>query len=193
MIIVPCAHGLDRVVGYSTGPRSVGVHVSDIYNDLFQRLDPKRYTDTPLDRSRLEAGLSFEDLLEEALTRRLSSFRPGEIEVEGVAGSPDLLIPEPNGEVRVGEIKCTWMSCKEMPVEEATSLPPKFEKWVVQTKAYCYMCETPLARLLVYFVNGDYAPPAPRLLAWDVEFTAQELRENWRMLLTHGRVMGLLR
>lgn len=170
------------------------MHVSDIYNDLYKRLQPQRYTDGPLDRNRLEAGLAWEQMLEEGLKKRVGEFcgRPGElISPEGIKCSPDLVLF--NGSLKVGEIKLTWMSMKEMPVERATSLPPKFEKWAVQCMAYAHLLDTNKARLIAFFVNGDYNKHrTPTLRAWDIEFTARELRENWELLIRHARVMGVL-
>ena len=189
MKITPVPHGLD--LGISHALRSGGLHMSDIYNDLFQELEPKRYKrDEAPDPLRIEAGLALEQTLEQGLKQRLGN-RPGEfITTDGVVYSPDLLIF--NGETRLGEIKLTWMSSREVPRETAAGFPPKFDKYFVQMKAYCHHLETPYARLLAYFVNGDYRPPRPELLAWDITFTAQELRDNYQMLLNHARNRGML-
>ena len=51
MKITPVDHGLQNLVGKSMGPRSKGLHMSDIYGSLFQELEPKRYAhkaDSPL-------------------------------------------------------------------------------------------------------------------------------------------------
>lgn len=194
MIITPVAHGLDDVLGVSTGYRSPGLHMSAIYNDLFQDLEPKRFTrGTKPDPLRLEAGLMFEDLLEEGLKKRLGGGdRVGEFTTEeGIIYSPDLIIFDAQRQ-RLGEIKLTWMSSKEVPREAATRFPPKFDKYIVQMKAYSYHLDLDCARLLAFFVNGNYAPPKPELLAWDIEFTRRELKENWQMLLNHARSKKML-
>lgn len=192
MIIEPCPHGLEEL-GISTLPRTPGLHISEIYGDLYQRLEPTRYKGGEPDPLHLEAGLAWEQMLEEGLKRRLSANRPGElISPEGIYLSPDLIIA--NCAVRVGEIKLTWMSCREMPLERTTHMPEKFSKWFVQMMAYCHILETPYARLIGFFVNGDYprGAPRPRLLAWDLQFTSRELTDNWRMLMNHAKVMGVL-
>lgn len=192
MHIVPVQHGLEDLLGKSVGHRSPGLHMSDIYNDLFKALEPKRYRGGAPDPLYLEAGLAFEDMIEEGLKRRLSGGeRPGEFTTEeGIIFSPDLIIF--NGETRLGEIKLTWMSTKEVPVEAANSFPPRFEKYFVQMKAYCYHLQLGHARLICFFVNGSYRPPKPELRAWDIEFTSRELRENWSMLLNHARARRML-
>ena len=192
MIITPVKHGLEDIVGVSTGYRSSGLHMSTIYNDLFQDLEPKRFVrGTAPDPLRLEAGLAFEDMLEEGLKKRLAGERPGEFTTaEGIIFTPDLLIF--NGTTRLGEIKLTWMSSKEVPRDAARGFPPKFDKWLCQMKAYSYHLELDHARLLAFFVNGNYRPPRPELLAWDITFTARELKENWQMLLLHAKHKRML-
>lgn len=171
--------------------RSPGLHISAIYTDLYQDLEPKRYTrGTAPDVNRMGLGFALEAGLEEGLKKHLAS-RPGEFRTpEGIAFSPDLLIT--NGIVRVGEIKLTWMSSRDVPREPGTSFPPKFSKWFVQMKAYCHHLETPYARLYAFFVNGNYREHTPEFLSWDVEFSSGELHENWAMLLNHARAKGML-
>ena len=194
MIITPCPHGLEDVLGKSVGYRTPGVHVSALYGALYKRLDPKRFTGDMPDPVRLEAGLSFENVVEDELRRRLSAFRPGEIvSPEGIIMSPDLIVF--NGSVRTGEIKLTWMSSREMPMERANGVPPQFQHWITQIMSYAHILENPLAKLIGYFVNGTYprGAPAPQILAWELEFTARELRDNWTMLTKFGHEIGLLR
>jgi|AP59_1055472.scaffolds.fasta_scaffold133050_1 hypothetical protein len=167
--------------------------MSDIYGSLYKALEPKRYNQRLAESTRdayQAAGLSFEEMLEEGLRNRLAS-KPGElVSEEGIICTPDLVVF--NGETRVGEIKLTWMSSREVPRDVANSFPPKFDKYFTQIMAYCHVLETPHARLLAFFVNGDYKPPVPELLAWDIEFSRQELDENWSMLLNHAKAEGML-
>jgi len=164
--------------------------MSDIYNDLFQELEPKRYVaGSNPDPLRLEAG----QLLESALKQRLQAvlmgdLAPGElVEPEhGIIFSPDLILY--NAKVRVGEVKLSWLSMREMPIEETNGLPPKFDKYIAQMESYCHCLETPYARLYMFGVNGDYKRPyQPKLQAWDIEFSARELHENWEAMINHAR------
>jgi hypothetical protein len=208
MKITPIKHGLEDLIGKS-GPRTPGVHMSALYGDLYQDLEPTRYVrgGTP-DPLRLEAGLAFEQFLEDALrVRLLQGERPPEFThtepgiVEPILFNPDLIIF--NGATRVGEIKLTWMSSREMPREEANNFPDKVGKWITQMQSYCYCLETNEARLIGFFVNGDWQLTrkggawsetkfAPELLAWNVTFTSRELRDNWSMLRNHGFDKGLI-
>ena len=175
--------------------------MSDIYNSYYQDAEPDRFIkgSTP-DSLRLELGLSLEQMLEQALRERLTvdSGRPGEfIEPEhGIIFSPDLIIF--NHVMRVGEIKLTWMSSREVPREECVSnaFPQKFNKYISQMVLYCRCLETPYSSRLAFFVNGDYsfmrkggrksAPAGPELLAWDFEFTRREMDEEWDTMMAHG-------
>jgi hypothetical protein len=167
----------------------------------------------------VEPGLIFESMLEEGLQRRLGSLetieRPGEFHhadiYEGVPFTihynPDLFIF--NGQFRVGEIKCTWMHSKikhdEYELFKAgdrdaagkirdTLLDPKYDKYLTQMKLYMKMLQTLYGRLYIFFVNGTGQPPfPPQLLAWDIEFTQDELDANYRMLINHGFSKGMLR
>lgn len=200
-------------LGGSAAGRSPGLHMSDIYNDYFQEREPKRYDKSkPMDLVRVEAGLVFENILEEGLAARfgflLGGERPGEFTTEeGIHYTPDLIVFDGRGTV-LGEIKLTWMSAFECPIDprqsqrtglpsnwdgrSSATFPSKFDKYFVQMKAYCYHLRTPHARLIIYFVNGNYRPPAPCLLAWDFEFTRIELVENWQMLRNHAHHKGML-
>lgn len=177
--------------------RGKGLHASDIYNDLFADLEPKRFDkSTPMNPLKLELGMILEDTLEDALRERLLGERPGEfVSNEGIIYSPDSLIF--TDVTRLGETKLTWMSSREMPREEMRNggFPPKFDKWLCQIKFYCRCLETPYARLLSCFVNGGYEhyrSGQPELLGWDICFTARELKENADMLLQHAKHKRLL-
>lgn len=181
-------------IGSSSGVRAEGVHASDIYSDLYQDLEPERYHRDGLPPpTLLETGLIFETLLEEGLKRRLvESGEPGDIARPGefthtdvyqgtpitIHYNPDLFIF--NGQFRLGEIKATWMSPK------GGITDPKFDKWFTQIKFYCWCVKTRYARLYVFFVNGSWKPIKPTFLAWDMEFTHDELESNYGMLINHA-------
>lgn len=195
MIITPCKeHGLEDLIGKSTGERTHHrIHMSDIYGRYFDVIKPRKFNEKITEAKDLymEAGLSFETVLEDAIKARLSGQRPGELVTEeGIYYSPDLILY--NHVTRLGEIKVTWMSNTEVPREPSNGWPPKFDKYFVQMMAYCYHLETPYARLYAFFVNGDYRPPRPELLAFDIEFTKRELDENWRKLLNVARTEGMI-
>lgn len=159
--------------------RSTGLHMSDLYSDLYQRLEPQRFNkSTPLDPVRLAAGLAFEKALESALVRelgpQLGGERPGEfiVYVNGtsLAFTPDLIITDASGWM-LGEIKCTWMSCSECPLSramiDAAGLSPASVNWdgldpdvAFPAKFDKYFCPVPntpvLSADLRYRAVGDY-------------------------------------
>src|SRR5665213_2058861 len=123
------SHGLTEVLAKSTAPRSPGLHVSEIYNRFYQKLEPKRYQANSVPNPvKLAMGLAWESHLERCfLASGLQVERPPEFTTrEGIAFSPDLLMV--NGHDRIGEIKLTWMSSR------ASIDDPKFGKWLTQCK-----------------------------------------------------------
>lgn len=198
MKITPVKHGLEDLIGKSTMVRGEGLHVSTIYNDLYQDLEPTRYRrGTVPDPLRLEAGLAFESFLEDALRQRLlpgerpSEFTHHEPGIDTpIFFNPDLILF--NGITRIGEIKLTWLSTRDAPREPANAFPPKWSKYTCQMMAYCHMLETPYAKLIGYFVNGPYTDMAPELLAWEVDFTARELQDNWDTLISQARLKRMI-
>ena len=187
MLITPAPHGLDLLV--SDLVRSPGLHMSTIYGKLFQELEPKRYRGeieqaNPL---LLALGTAWERHLEFILGQNgLQVVRPGELQsADGrIAYSPDGI-----WEDRLIEYKLSSMGSKDLPHEPCTKLPPKFDKYVCQMASYCYHLGTPKARL--YFCS-IYRPHDPELVVYDIEFSARELHDNWRMMSNYAKSKGLL-
>jgi hypothetical protein len=166
--------------------------MSAIYNDLYAQLEPERFggTDGP-DLLKMELGTTLELGLEESLKRRWHASRPGEFTTsEGIIYSPDFIMFA--DKTILGETKLTWQSSRAWPDSPCTMPPPRFSKWFCQIMAYARNLETPYARLLAFFVNGDYRRTGPQLRAWDVKFSKRELEENYQMLLNHARHRKLL-
>lgn len=208
-------------IGDSAAPRAAGLHASDIYNDLYKALEPKRF-DRPGGPPPilLETGLIFETALEEGLARRFSSGqsheqieRPGELTYTGVYEdkpveihyNPDLFIY--NGGFRIGEIKATWLSSKiehewlenaeameaHRDEIEAAFLNPKFDKYYTQLKLYSYFLKTKLGRLYICFIAGNYDRPfRTQVVPMDVEFNEDELFQNYCMCLNHAVYKGMI-
>ncbi len=185
----------------STGaPRTVGVvHLSDIYSDLLEQLFPKKYDRTrPMDMVRIETGLVFENVLEQRLPalqfvsfRKFATVRPGEIvSDEGIYMSPDGVNPV----LCAGEeYKATWKSCRHGLVDEFGMPLQNFIGWFIQMKGYAKWLGVRRYLLRVLFVNGDYTQPlSPKFLSWDIEFTDDEIEENWNTLINHGRSIGVI-
>ena len=187
MIFRPIDLGLADVIAKSTAPRTPGLHMSDLYNRLYAGLEPKRYGgEGPPNPLKLALGLAWESHLERCfIAAGLSVERPGEFTTdEGVIFSPDLLMV--NGHDRMGEIKLSWMSMRSPD-------DPKFGKWITQMKVYGHHLQMPRQVLIPLFVNGDYKQTRdPVMPAWEIEFSAREMREEWELLKQVGRQEGLL-
>lgn len=186
-------------LGKSDAPRSAGLHLSSIYKVLMQRLQPARFGgNKPMDMQRVEIGLLFENMLERALAEKFSTVRPGEVfSDEGIAMSPDGVNPiEGSGE----EYKATFMSSRDglyeiVEVDGARHQIPrdKFVHWFVQMKGYAKWLGTRVFILRVLFICGDYSRPIqPQFKSYRIEFTEQEIEDNWAMLVQIAHEEGLL-
>lgn len=170
--------------------RSKGLHVSEIYGSYYQETEPGRYRKDGKPPDLLMAiGLAVEQYLEKVLVANgMLCERPGELRSpEGIYFSPDLvMLPTAD---RLGEIKYTLMSSKVGPTHK------KFAKYLTQGKIYCYWTGIPRIRYFVLHGMGDWnrrKPPMPVLNVWDVDFTARELRDEYKLLMNHARTTGLL-
>jgi len=184
-------------LGQSTGDRSTGLHLSQIYGSLMKQLQPKRFTGGPFNHTKVETGLVFENMLERGLTEKFATVRPGELfSDEGIAMSPDGINPELDcGE----EYKCTWMSSSRKhggtsPYTDANGEPSdKYLHWFLQMKGYAKWLGTRSFLLRALHVNGDYSyPMGPQFMSHRIEFTDGEVDENWSMLMNHARSEGML-
>lgn len=149
MLVTPLELDLVLAANAPGHTRTAGLHMSDIYNDLFKHLEPERFDKRdkagnamPFDEKRMEVGMAFEEMLERGLKARLGN-RPGEFTTpEGVIYSPDgltmldaqRLIHEGRSvtgdDLVLDEYKATWMSARWLPVREdwiGTLLPADFK------------------------------------------------------------------
>jgi hypothetical protein len=200
--------GLTEHLGVSSGPRTRDVlHLSDIYKVLMQRLQPKRFdASKPMDMKRVEIGLLYETMLEQGLAEKYSTVRPGEIvgtmiNAQGhavpVYMSPDGVNPD----LMAGEeYKATYMSSKDGITEDIEAggviyqVPrDKFVHWFVQCKGYAKWLEVNRFILRVLFLCGDYSYPiGPQFKSYSLEFTDEEIEDNWTMLRTVAIEEGLI-
>ncbi|MFW9899872.1 MAG: hypothetical protein ACFFDY_01135 [Candidatus Thorarchaeota archaeon] len=163
----------------TTGPRSKDLHLTAIINDIEKILYPKEYERKKGFSNPWFAVIGF--IWEECLTlafKSLLGFRPKAIHKDGIACSPDGIKPE---QEIVDEYKCTWRSTK--------TKPWNVWKWMVQIKAYCYVSGYNIARFHVLYIMGDYKFTGPKCIPFLLEFTDEELQNNWDMLLEHARTM----
>lgn len=155
-------------------PRSEGAHVSAIVRKLSRAMGKRDgdFTEQDLDKFAI-VGRLWERLLADALFRPPRYSRPGEIPCDDIVGSPDCVDTD---NWSVLEFKACWKSLRDF---EGTQ---KWWEYMAQVKAYCHMMGMLRARLIVLFIAGDWRPPVPQCLEWDITFTAQELEEWWRVM-----------
>lgn len=141
-------------------------------------------------QTRWELGSAFEEAVRSGLAERYRKsdphryIVPGELESDGIIGSPDLLdMTEPS----IVEVKLTWLSARHDPEGE------KFWKYWVQLKAYCFMAGIQAGELHVCHIQGDYRERRyPIYNVWRPiggKFRWSDLEENWQMLLSHREEM----
>lgn len=202
--------GLIAMMGYPSDQfRTTGagiVHQSDIIKRLMQREQPKRFgkPGTPFAHGnpRVEIGILFESILEEALRRKFATVRPAEIvSPEGVFMSPDGVNPA----LMCGEeYKATFMSSREGITDRYDRPLRKFEHWFFQVMGYAKWLEVLDWLFRVLFVNGNYNksgkledgsvdPDAgPVFKTFKVRFTQDEVDENWQLLINVAKEEGML-
>lgn len=177
-------------------PRSSGLHLSQIYHSLEEELFAgANKSRTPMPMPMLEtyrsAGFIWERVMDAAFADSLADeewTRPAEFERDGICCSPDLINCR---DWVLGETKFTWKSSRRLQefIDGGTGA---MWIWGVQMKGYCQVVQTTRCRLFAYFVNGDYKSMQPDFQVYDIDFTPQEIRENWDMLKSHARRKGWL-
>lgn len=161
-------------------PRTPGNHVSSIIKTMAMAMGKRDgdFTEEQLGRF-ATLGRLWEVQLSNALFKEPRYVRPGEVERDGIIGSPDCVDTE---EWLVQEFKVTWVSYRDFESKL------KFTEYLWQVKSYCYMLGMVRAHLIVLFVCGNWREdPVPRPQQWSLLFTAQELQEHWRAMLTNRR------
>jgi hypothetical protein len=176
-----------KLYGWSGAERSAGVHLSDILQDLYVRMNPAK-------KSQKEGGTGNPELLwsiglawENILSWGWSKVFPdqpdrilhlGEFEKDGIILTPDRI---DTVDECVVEMKATWKSAITSPVSENWF-------WLQQTKSYCYALGLHKARFHVLYVNGGYHKepyPFTCIRSWNLTYTTGELQRTWDMITQH--------
>lgn len=166
------------------GQRTAGIHLTDVISYL-ERVKGQTAPNYEGWEEAALVGLLWEDAVSQALTTQFhrsgdGGIEPvGELEHDGVLLTPDGYDPV---EDAVWEFKATWKSSRTAPEE--------VWRYLVQLKAYCHVLGTRVGKLVVLYVCGDYQrPQRPQRVGRRLTFSAQELEENWRMIVGGARVM----
>lgn len=190
-------------------PRSEGVHVSSIIRNIAvetgilkgqQLIEDLSLIDAsqeswwasldPPSRIRISIGLAWEEWYIPQLPHVVD--HPGEMFVDGVymthdGESLDVIVGDSQHLLILHEIKATYKSTKTVGLLESQWM------WVSQCRAYCKGMGATTAYLHVLFLCGDYKYPiTPQLIIYKVEFTQEEIDENWDILtgyMQHKQLM----
>jgi hypothetical protein len=162
--------------------RTIGPHVSTALKNVMQSLYPARFgDDSKLNQDRLDLGNAMENALADAWAHAEPDryTRPGELEFEGIYGTPDLW---DLAEWATVEIKLTWASSKRAEDIEDTW----FWRYWQQLKSYAHMAGMTKGYLVIFFVNGNYSygsdSSGPTGMMWEDEWEPEELAETWDMI-----------
>lgn len=172
------------------GERSPGIHLSDVIREVERMLGkPKQDDDRSSQGTKLqwEKGFLWESIFSYYWARRYGKqvretlISPGEQVVDGIACTIDFL---DTNDYTLIECKATARSINKLEAFEAN-----FWTWMLQVKAYLYVLKSNKARMPIIFLCGNYKPPFPVAVMVELEFTAEELRENWAMLVNTANNM----
>lgn len=191
----------------SKTPRSEGTHVSSIirciateagilkpeWAEELSLVDVRTITD-PTAILRISIGLAIEQYyIPEILLHYGVVDHPGEKYYDGVYMTHDgedesviITLSEYNLSRklrrRVHEVKATYKSTKTVGDLSSQWM------WLAQLKAYCIAIGTRFAVMHCWFLCGDYKfPIKPQRVVWEIEFTQEELDENWTLLADYKR------
>ena len=135
----------------------------------------------------MAAGLSLDDALDTAFKRLMvhshSLATQVQVKKDGILMTPDAFDP---GRGHLLSFKATWRSFAKAKSKE--DFESNFWTWIMQEASYAYALGVDSATWVVLWVCGDYSgPKSPKVMQATVRWTAEELTENWRIVLQHAK------
>jgi len=193
MIITDLPFDMDMVRGSlpicGDGTRSSGLHLTEVIYSLAQAsgIADGSATDEQL-TAYGSVGFMWERVVEQGMALSCQSdryIRPGEVVLDGIAGSPDLLDLQDSVVI---DTKALFKSSNQL-----SDLKRNFWKWIVQTSGYCHMVGWNVAELWILPICGNWKPPMIQPpVRKRITFTKVELIDNWNMIVNHARERGML-
>lgn len=177
--------------------RSGGLHLTTIIRAIEQVIRPRDEWCTEEELAFFGAGgFLFERVFSMAMRDAVESqdlIRPGEIMLDGITGSPDLIhIPTMVGV----ETKLTWKSARKLDTSSRPAMLESLDKhfWAhkIQCLSYAKMFGIDEYELHYFFVAGNWRPPVPCVKAIRMKYSAQELNDNWAMIVKFAQSRGWL-
>ena len=127
-----------------------------------------------------EKGYLWEVALSRAFGEK-AAVRIGEIELDGIAMSPDGYTRDSDEEKVIEEYKCTALS--------STNPPSDNWKWMMQVKGYCKALGALKCIFRILYHVDIMRHPESAYGVFLLTFTQGELDENWEAVLNHAKVM----
>ena len=191
----------ERIVGPDTftgAPRSRDSrpHLTDIIRDMAEAIGRgKGRSGDPITEEELNwyaaGGWLWEHVWDMAHREAVvdgTLWSPGEVELDGIVGTPDRLRVDEDGGLVVVELKTRWASARKF---------DDLEKWywqeLSQIAGYAKMVGTVHSELHVFYVAGNWQPPIPTARCARIEWTERELEERWGGIVGHARRKGWLK
>ena len=141
----------------------------------------------------MDVGFMWEHALELAYADRMAD-RIGEVEYEGIVGSPDGFgwdkdihnitgdrVWQGTGDLVLEEYKATWKSCNKPPTDNWA--------YMTQIKSYLKMMNLTVCIMHIVYLMGNYRGSGPQYRICRIEFEQHEIDENWRVIKDHARLM----
>ena len=172
--------------------RTPGHHVSGAVNRMLVAIDPKRYKrdDSAIPHNYFAFGHAVEAALAVALEKKYPGrfHRIGELELDNVTGTPDLLDLEPDSACPICGDNCGSVVDVKLTKQSARKLEDPGGEWLwkywVQIKSYAKMLGLHRGAVMLVFINGDYRGSIdPSIVLVTDEWTEEDLDENWGMIL----------
>jgi hypothetical protein len=156
---------------YKIKEKREGIHLSTLIYCLTRSFFDTKAMVEPTDEEVMLFALGYG--LQDVLTPT-ATYTPV-YEKEGITFSPDFVFrPKDYSIDKMVEIKTTRMSSSKEDFPET---------WLVYIKGGCYMRDVSQYELSVLHMLGSYKPPFPEIKSYLLEFTPQELLDNWNYLL----------
>lgn len=174
--------------------RSPGIHLSRVLMFMEKALEdrPRSKSGQPANDMWAAFGFIFERWVEKALTeyygfQRAIRVEQQELLCDGIYLTPDAINVEDGC---YEEYKARWRSRAKW---DGPDWERHFWKELAQVKAVCHVIGTTRARLVIFFVCGDWKPPCPHPpVCREFEFTEQELQHNWNVIVRHKQALERL-
>ena len=173
-----------EVAGVENNHRDSGWHVTNLI-EASDRLakglptNPRWFRDPPepeVPEGLFEWGFLWESVARDwfwntRLTEEIAfNSHPDQHEKDGIIGNADGVIFHGGDAQAIVECKLRFSRNEEL-----------LDRWLQQTKAYCAIWETNRVYFLIGHIHSN--PPGGKARLVTVDFTDQEIQENWTMLL----------